>query len=124
MCLHVLVSVCVSFCVSVFVSLCLCVFVSLCLCVCLSVCLFVCLLSVCPSHSTPLSGDTGGGGGGGAEEAEPEDMDPYDLADPVDILSQLNKQCSDFQNMLVLIYYFLTYFTTTSPRERVLSIAL
>ncbi|XP_063678365.1 cytoskeleton-associated protein 5-like isoform X4 [Bolinopsis microptera] len=44
----------------------------------------------------------GGGGGGGGEEAEPEeDMDPYDLADPVDILEKLNKACGDFQNMLV-----------------------
>ncbi|KAL5253039.1 hypothetical protein ACHWQZ_G015707 [Mnemiopsis leidyi] len=47
-------------------------------------------------------GDTGGGGGGGGgEDAEDEDADPYDLAEPVDILAPLHKQCeSDFQSML------------------------
>lgn len=33
----------------------------------------------------------GGGGGEGAEAEEDEPLDPYDLMDPVDILSQLPK---------------------------------
>ena len=64
-------------------------------------------LAVCHNYSGDAGG--GGGGGGGGDDAEDEDADPYDLADPVDILAPLHKQCeSDFQTMLVCDLYHLS----------------
>ena len=68
------------------------------------------LLTDCNSEEVDGGGGGGGGGGDrGGDVEEAEDLDPYDMAEAVDILKKLHKDMPDFQAKLVIIILLLFF---------------